>query len=241
MIHKLNQNLIRAQANIDYLYEAAKKLEELNEQVVYIGGAIIGFFITDITMPDARPTEDVDCVVNVITYQNYHKFTSAIRKKGFKNDLETGVIVRFRLDNITLDVMPADPKILKFGNRWYKEAIISPLKYTTTDDIVIKYISAPYLLATKIDAFRERGNNDYVVSKDIEDIITVIAGCNEIVNELTKSNHRPLQFIQQFLKEALSNEAFHHALPGHVSDGRLTEARVQKVRSKIHQIININS
>lgn len=41
---------------------------------------------------------------------------------------------------------------------------------------LLHFLSAPYLLATKIEAFKTRGNSDFLGSHDFEDIITVIAG-----------------------------------------------------------------
>lgn len=58
--------------------------------------------------------------------------------------------------------MPTDENILKFGNRWYKEAIINPITHQLTEDLVIRSVAAPYLLATKIEAFKARGKGDFL-------------------------------------------------------------------------------
>ncbi len=43
---------------------------------------------------------------------------------------------------------------------------------------------APYFLATKLEAFDCRGKNDYLMSRDMEDIVTVLDGRSEIIFEV---------------------------------------------------------
>jgi predicted nucleotidyltransferase len=62
--------------------------------------------------------------------------------------------------------MPTDEKILEFGNRWYKTAIKHAIIHQIIEDLPIKSITAPYFLATKLEAFRDRGENDFVGSRE---------------------------------------------------------------------------
>ena len=85
--------------------------------------------------------------------------------------------------------MPTDETILGWGNFWYKEAIQHSVDHKIAEDLIIKSVTAPYFLATKIEAFKSRGNNDFLGSHDFEDIITVIAGCVEIAEEIPRIPH----------------------------------------------------
>ena len=96
----------------------------------------------------------------------YHKFEEKLRKKGFKNASHDNVICRWICDEIILDIMPTDEKIFGFGNRWYKEALQNAVTHEIGSGIQIKSITAPYFIATKIEAFKTRGNNDLLVSHD---------------------------------------------------------------------------
>ena len=49
---------------------------------------------------------------------------------------------------------------------------------------VIRMVSAPYFLITKLEAFNGRGNGDYLMSHDIEDIVAVLDGRPEIFDEM---------------------------------------------------------
>ncbi|WP_233579721.1 hypothetical protein [Legionella septentrionalis] len=118
------------------------------------------------------------------------------------------VICRWHFDEIILDVMPTDEKILGWGNYWYKEAINHAISHQITEDLCIKSVTAPYFLATKIEAFKSRGNNDFLGSHDFEDIITVIAGCVDIGKEVQASNGNLKKHLQLVFSELLENDPF---------------------------------
>ena len=76
-------------------------------------------------MPDVRYTLDVDCIVDVISRNQYYQLEKKLNKQGFKKSITEDVICRWFYDDVILDVMPTDEAILGFGNRWYKQAIDS--------------------------------------------------------------------------------------------------------------------
>ena len=43
----------------------AQGLKNLREEVVFVGGTTTAFYIDDPAAPDARPTNDVDCIVEL--------------------------------------------------------------------------------------------------------------------------------------------------------------------------------
>jgi len=73
--------------------------------------------------------------------------------------------------------------ILGFENKWYPIAFETAENYQL-DDFIIKLIHPIYFLATKFDAYNNRGNGDILESKDIEDILNVINGRPQIYEEL---------------------------------------------------------
>lgn len=97
------------------------------------------------------------------------------------------VICRWFYDDVILDMMPTNEKILGFGNRWYKKAIASSIIHSLTDNIEIRMVTAPYFLATKLEAFKTRGKMDFYASHDFEDIVSILDGRLEIVAEICRS------------------------------------------------------
>jgi len=235
----IKDNLLRASSNMAMLKIVANKLGELNQDVVYVGGCATALLVNDPLAVDVRTTLDVDCIIDVISLMQYHKFEEKLRKKGFKNASHDNVICRWICDEIILDVMPTDEKIFGFGNRWYKEALQNAVTHEIGSGIQIKSITAPYFIATKIEAFKTRGDNDLLVSHDFEDIITVIAGRKNIVEEIKNANNPLMKHLQKEFEIIKNNDQFERVLPGHLNEGPLAVVmqRVGVVMQRFERII----
>lgn len=57
----------------EIIYLVAKALEELNEQSVFVGGATLPFYLRKEQKSDARATEDVDVVLNIVPKVPFYK------------------------------------------------------------------------------------------------------------------------------------------------------------------------
>lgn len=224
--------------NLRMLEFVATKLGEIREDVVFLGGCTTGLFITDPEFPDVRYTLDVDCIVDVISLSQYHQLEKKLTKQGFKKSLTEDVICRWFYDDVILDVMPTDEGILGFGNRWYKKAIAGSILYQLTDKITIKIVTAPYFLATKLEAFMTRGKSDYYASHDFEDIVSVLDGRAEIVNEIHEADTELRDHLISSFKKINNSPAFKGAIPGHfVHYGSYADDRINMVEQKINDII----
>jgi len=51
--------------NIRMIIDVAKRLGDLRDKVVFVGGCATGLFITDPAIPEVRATQDVDVIVEV--------------------------------------------------------------------------------------------------------------------------------------------------------------------------------
>lgn len=226
----------RATANLRMLEFVARKLGPLNDEVVYLGGCSTALFITDSLLLDVRPTKDVDCIVDIVSRSEYYKFAKKLEKQGFKQSLNESVICRWRYDDVILDVMPINEEILTFGNRWYKEAIAKPIAHQLADDLIVKSVTTPYLLGTKIEAFNARGNRNFLASHDFEDIINVISGRIEIVEEVNLENEELRKYLKNFFEEMLNDDQFITDLPAHINEGPATMQRLEAVTNRIRKI-----
>ena len=150
---------------------------ELKDQVVFLGGSVVSLLVTDAAFSGIRTTLDVDLMVDASGRSRFHNIEESLRKAGFSQILDDDppIICRWRIKSVVVDVMPCDEEILGFSNKWYKEAIknYTLVNLAGTD---IRVVSAPYFIATKIEAFLGRGNNDFFSSSDLEEIITILDG-----------------------------------------------------------------
>ncbi|HEV2998620.1 MAG TPA: hypothetical protein VGX16_05890 [Solirubrobacteraceae bacterium] len=167
------------------LEQAADALGPLCKEVVFLGGASIALWLTDPSAPNPRPTKDVDVVVEVTSRLGYLRFSEKMRSRGFSEDAQSTVLCRWRHTRaeLLLDAMPANPAILGFANLWQAAALEHAIKRELPSGAIIRAATAPYLLATKLEAFAGRGRNDVIASHDFEDIIALIDGRAELPEE----------------------------------------------------------
>ena len=151
-----------SKTNNERLQEIAEGMQNLNERLVYVGGALAGSYATDPAALEPRPTTDVDCVVNSANYAEHAAFEEQLRKQHFQNDTESEppVICRWVYNGELVDVMSYEEKSLSFGNRWYRPGFEHREQYKLPSGQTIYRLSAPYYIATKIEALLSRGGND---------------------------------------------------------------------------------
>lgn len=225
--------------NIDNLLSVVEDLGELVDDMVFLGGCAAGLLITDPAAPNIRMTYDVDVIVQVVSQVEYYQLSSKLRDKGFTEDTQEGApICRWKsTQGILLDVMPVDPEVLGFGNQWYQPAMQTAKSFELEKGKAIKLVSAPYFLITKLEAFVGRGNNDYLMSHDIEDIVAVFDGRPELIDEVTRADVILKQALSDRFKEHLVNDRFIEAVHGHLPGDEVSRQRVLKVLADMNKIV----
>lgn len=204
--------------NLQLLTEAARLLIPLLDELVFVGGSTTGLLITDKGAGDLRPTSDVDAITEITSYADYAAFSERLRELGFFEDTSKGApLCRWRNGGTTLDVMPLNEEILGFSNRWYSAAMESAQERELEPGLHIRVVTASCFLATKLEAFKGRGNGDYRSSRDIEDLIAVVDGREEAVNELRSAPIDVRSYIAAAISQMLKTTEFIDALPGHLS------------------------
>lgn len=228
----------RAHRNIERLVAVAHRLGDLADEMVFVGGAATGLLITDPAAPDVRPTLDIDVIVEVASRAEYYRLQERLRGKGFSESMEDGILCRWRHGDLILDVMPTDERILGFTNRWYVDAIRFAQELDV-DDTHLKIVTGPYFLGTKLEAFRGRGQGDYMTSRDMEDIVTVLDGRSEIVDEVAHAQAGIREYLAQEFRALLSDTDFIDALPGHLPPDSVSQKRTLIVEERIRKITKL--
>ncbi|MCQ2335400.1 MAG: hypothetical protein MJZ89_06145 [Paludibacteraceae bacterium] len=186
----------REKSSIERLQNVADGLSDLNEKVVYVGGAACGLYDTDTAAHDASPTMYVDCVDELFSYNEYNEFNEELYKRHFRNDIEQGApICRWIYKDNIVDIMPDDEEILGFSNRWYRPGFKSREPYTLPSGKTIYILPVTYYVATKLDAILSRGGHDLRTSHDFEDLIYVLNYCPEFVERY----HNEEETLRTFL------------------------------------------
>jgi len=217
--------------NLEILTRVAERLASSSEDFVYVGGAIVGLLVTDPAAARPRPTDDVDVIVQVAGFADYQtRLIPELKRLGLKEDIDAKTVCRWLLDGVKVDVMPTNDAILGFSNRWYPDAITSALT-TAIGGTSLRVISAPYFIGTKLEAFRSRGGEDYYESHDLEDILVVVDGRPEIVEEIAKSDGEVRAYIAGEVGKLVAIEDFVNALPGLVSERDRSEILLRRMQA----------
>lgn len=190
--------------NITPIKAVYRALEELADKVVFVGGATVSLY-TDRPAAEVRPTDDIDILVELAHYTEYAAIEEKLRTKGFVNDVESGVICRYTIQGITVDIMPTSDEILGFANQWYEEAFRHSEMHSIDEDYTIRIFSTPYFITTKLEAFKDRGGGDGRWSSDFEDIIYVLNNRSTIWEEMNAASDDLKAYLRNEFSELLFN------------------------------------
>ena len=192
-----------SKTNNERLQEIATAMQELNARLVYVGGAMAGAYATDPIATEPRTTTDVDCVVDSHSYSEHVAFEELLRAKHFQNDIDSDppVICRWVYNGEKVDVMSVNEESLSFGNRWYRIGFEHREFYALPSGQLIYRLPVTYYIATKIEALRSRGGNDWRGAKDFEDIVYVLNYCMDFINNF----HAETGQVKAFLAEQFAD------------------------------------
>ena len=132
--------------------------------------------------------------------------------------------------------MPVDAAVLGFTNRWFRAACETASDLDLGDDVTIRLVTAPLLLATKIEAFLDRGGGDFAVSHDLEDLLSVVDGRAEVVDEISAAPTDVRAHIQTTISGWLDDNRFLEALPGYMPRDVASQARAAELLARLCRI-----
>ena len=228
---------MRRRPNLAKVELIAQALGPLRERLVFAGGCAVDLLLTDVAAAPSRVTFDVDLVAQVAALSGYHALEAEFAGLGFKRDLSKDApICRWRLDEIEVDLMPSDSNVLGFANRWYPLVVETAQRVELPSDLSINLVAAPLFLATKFEAFHDRGRYDWLGSHDLEDIINVLDGRPELVDEIAASPAVVRDALAAYTKTLLAQPQFVSALPGLIFPDESLELRLRLLEQRIRGI-----
>lgn len=190
-------NLVRIKA-------VANAINPLNKKIVFVGGAAVSLYADNISL-NVRPTEDVDVIVEVLDYTEFSQFEDKLRQIGFQNDILSGIICRYTIEGITVDILPVKSNATMHANPWHEEGFNNAIEYKLMDANSIFILSPGYFLASKFSAFNDRGNNDGRTSKDFEDVVFILQNRKNIWNELNEADPKVKIYLQKQFQRLFQN------------------------------------
>ncbi len=209
------------QTNITRIKAVYNALGTLGNQVVFVGGATLSLYAQ--RAAEIRPTEDVDILIELWAYAEYAAVEQRLRDIGFVNDQESCVICRYQYKGgmegvITVDVMATGEDVLGFTNKWYPDGFKYAIDYAIDPRHTVRILSAPYFLATKLEAFKSpdrADNNNGTMSSDFEDIIFLLEYRESIWEEMNTCETSLREYLQAEFKQHMKNPLFEEWVDAH--------------------------
>ena len=219
----------------DMLSRVAKALgQKLRAQSAFLGGCTTGLFLTDdLAKEEVRFTEDVDLVIDLMGYAAWADLQEQLRSNGFQEYAQDDIICRMRLGDLKVDFMPKDATILGFTNRWYDAGLKTAQDYTLDEGLTIRLLTPELFVATKLEAWLGRGKNDPLSSHDIEDILIVLDGREQIVSEIKNADTDVRNYITNEFKTLSEHAYYEYTIHGNFRSNR---ARANYVLERIEAI-----
>lgn len=106
-------------------------------------------------------------------------------------------------------------------------------------ELEIRIVTAPYFVATKLEAFRGRGKGDFLGSPDLEDLASVIDGRKTVPSEVRAERHELRTYIRREIRSLLTTSGFIDALPGYLLPDAASQSRISVVLKRLEDLASI--
>jgi predicted nucleotidyltransferase len=219
---------------------AADILGPLVDEVVFVGGATVHLWLTEAAAPPVRATDDVDVICDVTSYAEYHALSERLRERALEEAMDESVICRWRHreSGLVIDVMPTSEDVLGFSNPWYEVGIATAVELELPSGKRIRAVAPPVVIATKLAAWLGRGGGDVLTSLDAHDIIVLIDGRPELIDELAAQPEDLRNYVAAELASLRAVNYFEYVVQGAVAAyGDVANERAAIVAERTDAII----
>ncbi len=221
------------------ILRVSETLKMAGLRFIFIGGGIVGFLVNDPASPPVRTTIDVDIVLDIATDPGQEKLESLLREVGFKHDISSGApICRWVLDDIKVDILSIKDKFSGMNLKWLREAVSDPISIDLNGKQIL-ISSAPCFIAMKLEAFNDRGGEDYWGSRDMEDFISVVDGRLTLLDEIYGADNKVKEYIVNTTQSLLGKKDFILCISGHLPPDPVSQSRKEMVVTKLEKIANM--
>jgi predicted nucleotidyltransferase len=222
------------QVNREVIIKVAEGLEELRQEMVFVGGATLSLYADDPAASAVRPTSDIDLSVSLAGYGAWNRLQERLRELRFYPNPTSSVICRFNFEGITIDVMPDDPQILGFSNPWYQPGLDHSNLIALTSDLEVRILPIAYFLATKFSAYHSRGGNP-LTSHDFEDIVYITDNRLRLVEEIAGAPTEVKVYLQEEYRQIVDSRYRDETLSAHLNEPN----RLQLLLEKMEQVVKL--
>ena len=205
-------------SSLDNIEVVATALEKVRTRFVFAGAGILPLLVEPEFIPDLRPTQDTDAVVQVLHIGEWLRLRTALFACGFRERAmqpESRQIL-FWLDELPVDFIP--PRLKEFGtaNRWLDLGFELAEESQLPSGRLIERLPASAFLAAKVAAFLSRGRQDVFRSDDLEDIAALLVGRPALGEEMSFAHPEIRSYVREHFEGFRRDRDVWDVLPGYV-------------------------
>lgn len=223
------------QINKAVTVKVARALGELNEQVVYVGGAVVSLYVNDPSAEDVRPTKDLDLTLQITGFSALEELRQNLVQKGFTQSDNLEIMCRFHYEDVLVDVMSTQTVGWAPSNRWFASGFDKAI-VMILDGVPIKLLPLPYYLAAKFDAFFDRGSKDVYASTDFEDIVYLLDHVTDFETQILKAEKTVNTYLRRCAREILNSQMLQTAIMGQLFHEQQDE-RFEMIMKKLKNLM----
>ena len=125
--------------------------------------------------------------------------------------------------------MPSRADILGFENEWQAATIPHAVQRELPSGATIKAAPPVYMLAMKLEAFKGRGKGDFLASRDFGDIVTLLDGRPELLEEVACADTDVRGYIADEMRRLLAEPRLMDGLAGAMRGDAASQERIDAV------------
>ncbi|WP_009958369.1 hypothetical protein [Verrucomicrobium spinosum] len=202
------------------LSEAAEVFEAMEKEgrlrLVFLGGAAVPLYADTLTFDGFSATKDLDVVTSIVSDRDREFVENTLARHGLVRDRDSGMTSAGRAlpfrwwfqMKIQVDILSTDFDWGGNHNRWFRLAWQGALRLTLPSGKAIWLAHPPSFIGAKLDAFRDRGVEDYYHAKDLRDILAVVRRRARLHDEILASDLGLRNFIASAFHELSRHRDF---------------------------------
>lgn len=220
--------------NLEVVEKVAIALEDMNNDVIYVGGAVVSLYVSDEGAEQPRPTKDIDISVQISSYGQMDELREQLALKNIYPAPTENIMYRYAYEDILIDFIPFEETPLGPTNSWLKPGFEKAYP-VNIGERKIKILPVSLFLATKWEAYKSRGN-DPRTSHDFEDIIYILDNNKELIEDFHNANNDVQDFLKEMSSEILNHSSRNEIIECHINPFTVDERR-EIVIKKLNEIL----
>ena len=227
------------QDNIKPLTEIAIELKRIGIPHAFTGGAVVPLFLDHPDLFIVRPTKDVDVVIQAASILAYQDIEGCLRDAGWRNDTsEHAPRCRWIHGEILVDVLSSAPVPGEFSSPWFQHGIQYAWHFEAEGQ-KIPVVPSTVFLASKLDAFWDRGKHDPWASHDLEDVVAVVDGRSSLMDEVKTAPPTLRDAIRESLTRVQTEFDLALLLPGFLPGDPGSQKRIPRLKETLNALSNL--